>query len=323
MKHILPAAALLLTICTHGQNLVPNWSFEEITECPSDFGQFNRAADWWILSRTPDLFNICSPTDSVAVPWNYMGNQMPFEGNGYAGLRTYQWDVREFIQTELTEPLTPGSIAQVTMRVSPGGFGIPGHTFNQLASSGVGLRLSTEEIPYQPTGEALTYNEALIFMAEPLNDTADWTVLSQSFLVDSAYRYVQIGNFFDQANTITEMLDTNSLSPDAYAFIDAVCIVQGVAGCHVVPESIQANSMDWSFPSVIDGELTIDLQPDQEYPVNIEIYDLAAKLLQSTQVNSPRRVHLQLHTDVSGCLLLRLTNATTRPRTFRLMVPAF
>ena len=71
---------------------------------------------------TSDYFNSCAASSSpVDVPVNTMGTQSPESGNGYAGivLRHESNQYREYLITQLTEPLAADMWYYVSFYVSP------------------------------------------------------------------------------------------------------------------------------------------------------------------------------------------------------------
>jgi hypothetical protein len=211
------------------QNLVVNPSFEDLTACPNDLSQIELAIGWRGLWRSADLFNACAD-DTVSVPFNALGDQMPLDGEGYAGLSIYSQAYKEYIEGELSIPLVPGVLTHVSMYVAPGGFGIPSWASPVFAASHVGLRLSTAPLWPMQDG-ALEFNEAVLFMTEVLSDTSDWTVLSTTFYPDSAYAYLQIGSFFEDGFINSLVLDATGDFQAAYAFVDMVCVAQQSGVC--------------------------------------------------------------------------------------------
>ena len=75
MKHQVTAALLLIAAYAHGQNLVPNGSFEEYGECPNNGAQIDRAIGWSAFRRSPDYFNSCDEGSVASVPFNFIGEQ--------------------------------------------------------------------------------------------------------------------------------------------------------------------------------------------------------------------------------------------------------
>ena len=85
---------MLFTIAVNGlaQNLVPNPSFENYTQCPFSLGLEAYVSDWKSARETPDYFNTCATTPNADVPSNVVGYQEPYIGNAYIGMLTYRSD---------------------------------------------------------------------------------------------------------------------------------------------------------------------------------------------------------------------------------------
>ena len=100
-------------------NLVPNWSFENISQCPTDCigTTTSTLAIGWLNPNngSSDLFSncdtvICSGRNKPchSVPLNCWGYQNAHNGNNYTGLSVYgkySLDAREYIETKLTDSL--------------------------------------------------------------------------------------------------------------------------------------------------------------------------------------------------------------------------
>jgi hypothetical protein len=224
--------ALVLAIAGngHAQNLVNNPSFEEYTTCPNDISQFDRVVGWQTIANSPDYFNTCAD-DTVSVPYNAVGYQWPSDGEAYAGVVNAEFG-KEYFQAELSSPVVLGQLTYVSMRLAAGGFGYPFWSSPMLAGNNVGMHLSTT--PWAPLtfNTEFEVNSAAVHMADVLSDTTSWIVLSAAFIADSAYRYVQIGNFFSDSLCTYSVLDSVPGGTGlAYAFVDLVCVSQQAGVC--------------------------------------------------------------------------------------------
>lgn len=230
MRRALRNLLFSLPLASSAQNLVVNPSFEDYTTCPNDISQIDLVFGWTNLFISPDYFNACAD-DTASVPFNALGNQLPSDGNGYAGIGTYPAGGQEYLQGELMEALEPGVLTYVSMRVAPGGFGYATWTSPRLASSHVGLRFSTEPLDFLTAYGALHFNNAVLYLPTVLDDTSAWTVLSTSYIPDSAYRYLQIGTFFNDGLVGWSVLDANGDWDVAYSFVDQVCVSKVIGEC--------------------------------------------------------------------------------------------
>ena len=62
-------AILMTPLVAQAQNLVPNPSFEEYTECPWNFGQWANVVDWTSpYTTSADYFNICAGNGAAGAP---------------------------------------------------------------------------------------------------------------------------------------------------------------------------------------------------------------------------------------------------------------
>jgi hypothetical protein len=98
-------------------------------------------------------------------------------------------------------------------------------------ASHIGMRLSVDTFPVFTYPDQLTFNAAPLFMPTILSDTTNWTYLSTAFVPDSAYRYLQIGNFFADSLCAFDTLNTIFDVYAAYAFVDMVCVAQQPGVC--------------------------------------------------------------------------------------------
>lgn len=225
------AVLLVCAAVSYSQNLISNGGFEEYSECPTDISQIDLAIGWENLGISVDYFNSCCATQHVDVPLNVMGYQFAANGEAYAGLGTYFQDCKEYMQTQLDQPLVPGILTHLSMKVAAGGFGWGDITSPQRASDRVGMRFSMEpRLPFTYYGQ-FEVNEAPLFATTIVDDTAGWVLISGSFYPDSAYAFLQIGNFFEDDSTDAVILDQTGDSPCAYVFVDDICVAQSEGVC--------------------------------------------------------------------------------------------
>lgn len=242
MKKFLTVLFMTTINFCNGQNLIFNPSFEDTLQCPDSFDQINYSNGWSGFSS--EYFNSCN-TNLTEV----MGYQSAATGDGFAGLITFMdtsinYHYREFVQTSLTTPLVPGVKYYASMKASLAGTSI-------MASSNIGLLFSTYIIPTNLS--APNCNCSQIYSSNVISDTLNWTIISGSFIADSAYQYVIVGNFFDNQNTI--FTGSNST---AYYFIDDICITTDSLGCDIVTKNKKKNTNENlnSFPNPFNYQLT-------------------------------------------------------------------
>ncbi len=247
------ACALILlqgSLLSSAQNLVPNGSFEEYTECPDFWNQVDRAVGWYSAGLSPDYFNACSTTGYVGVPQSVVGFQAAWDGSAYAG--GYSWcafppNRREFLSVELVEPLVPGEQVELSMRIAAATGGSQENM--RWSIGGVGMRFSVE--PYVYDQVSPLPNNAALFMESAPADTSIWYWVHGEFMPDSAYRYLTIGNMFDDAHVQPIIVNEAAAFDCSYFFVDDVCVSTEASACIVaaLPELSQSKWVMRVFPN--------------------------------------------------------------------------
>lgn len=198
-KTLLLLLTLLSTSLKAQINLVPNWSFEDTVACPVN-GRLYNCKYWVNCGQTPDYNHSCAPQgNAFGVPFNTVGYQPAATGNAYCDLWTYSTTqlFREFIGVSLIQPMVVGKNYFVSFKCSPAspysGYG--------LQSNKQGIKFST--VVFDSLQNVPINNFAHIYTDNIVTDTVNWTTVSGSFIADSAYTFLSVGNFFDDANTDT------------------------------------------------------------------------------------------------------------------------
>lgn len=201
------------------QNLIPNGSFEDTISCP-ELGNVTiiDAQSWNNNAWSPDYFNPCSSTNSV--PYNFVGYQYPADGFSYAGIIAYttifsnpQWTTtyREYIGTSLTTSLSVGTKYFFSLKIC---LALQPNISINSASNKIGARFSIGN-----PGLLTHDNYSDISFNTIVTDSVNWTLLKGSFIADSSYNYITIGNFYDNANTqIINII--NDVDYSSYYYVD-------------------------------------------------------------------------------------------------------
>lgn len=240
LKKIFPLFFLTI-FCSEisfAQNLVPNPSFEQFLQCPSNISQINYCMNWYNATdsssgETPDFFHSCSSINGIAPPNCTWGYQIPFSGNGYCFVATYAQpfpNLREIMQAQLVQPLIIGQEYYLSIQAS-----LPFDVLHSIATNKLGALFTT----YQFTAPNFAHpiNFAHVYTDSIITDTLNWHQIKGSFIADSAYQYISIGNFFDDLNTDTLILDGMNSYIGGY-YIDNICLSSDSNICYPtsVPE---------------------------------------------------------------------------------------
>ena len=297
------------------QNLVPNSGFEEADTCTTmDFG-VEGPLHWYSTSGTPDYLQSCLPYGAVnGLPMNFVTYQEPFEGASCAGMLTY-WqngsaEYREWIMAPLLEPLVVGQTYYSSFRANAAFGGNAEYPQIWLASDKVGMRFSTMAIPPWNVGDPYSVppNQAHILYPQILADTLGWTLVSGSFVADSAYQYVMIGQFFSNALTDTlHFADPNSVFPwypYAYTLVDAVCVSASPEGCDLgqgVGEQLATGPV--LFPNPAKDQLIVGRCAGAE----AQVLDAVGRMLWQGLITSDDWV-LEVGSFARGAYVLRMAH---------------
>jgi hypothetical protein len=196
-------------------NLVLNPSFETYTSCPTLSGDVNKAIGWDTCRGSADFYHECASFTIAQVPINFPGTQEAINGKAYAGFYTFDqsWSTyRELLIGTLTQSLNTNQKYFISFKVSRADReNIVGYSTNKI-----GVKFTkVKQVNVQINNNAHLYTDSLI------TDTVNWTKISGSFLADSTYKYIMIGNFFDDSNTT---IFNHGNGVIAYYYIDEVCV---------------------------------------------------------------------------------------------------
>ncbi len=240
--------------CEAQGNLIPNPSFEEADTCAVQLGFLpNGVPAYWACCETPDYFRSCVQSGAVnGVPANIFGFQLPHDGESYCGMFAHLVNnYREMIAAELLEPLVVGQTYYGSFWVNAA-YG--GSQYIGSACNNMGMRVYTtlDLASWQPNSpHPVLTNFAHVYSQQVIADTAGWTLVSGSFVADSAYRYVVVGNHFDNANTTVQIIGPGNPN-DAYVFVDDLCLSADPKGCPMATSIHEKDAGDvglWPNPA--------------------------------------------------------------------------
>ncbi|MEO8067631.1 MAG: T9SS type A sorting domain-containing protein [Flavobacteriales bacterium] len=278
--------------CEAQGNLVPNPSFEQLDTCPytTGFQEGDRPLDWEKWNESPDYFNECSQlvngTDTLLdVPQNGFGFQPAYHGGAYVGVYTYGStgqgiSYREIVGCQLAEPLEVGELYDLSFYSSPA-MGAMNYWPMTWVCNNIGMLFCMQ--PNVWTGlsgpEFLIRNYAHLYDAGIQSDTTNWTFVSGSFVADSAYQYVALGNFFSNDNTDTlHLVPGGSLG--AYYYIDGVCVTRAGEPCEIMSGIEEGEAMNAQvFPNPARVQITVRLRPGTKW----QVFDAIGRLMAAGQ----------------------------------------
>jgi hypothetical protein len=263
---------ILLLACRicNAQNLVPNPSFEDTIACPTQTGDVEKAQYWSKYQNSPDYFNACSTTPYIGVPTNtWFGYQFPHTGNAYMGAFCYNTGsglYREIIGAPLTQSMTIGTKYFLSVYISKA-------EMHCWASDHFGFRFST--VQYSTFTNPAPLGFAHYFSTAIVTDTIGWTKISGSFIADSSYSYIMLGNFFN--NTITNTIQIGTLGFQSYYYIDDVCVSSDSLTCNssVGINEVMNQEELVLFPNPFTDKINITAKRNE--PIEVNLYDVTSR----------------------------------------------
>ncbi len=209
-------------------NIVPDPGFDHIGPDPCGYQQLgsdlasyspfwstpNQASTdlWSLLTGAPVCLTNPRTTHNLR-----MGQQEPLSSHAFAGMMVQPGPTslyREYIQTQLTHPLIPGQMYEVSWHVSLG-------EASGLTAKGWGACFSTQKI--DSSGYSLIGLQPDIQSQVLVRDTLSWVRISGTFTASQASQYMSIGFFLPQTQT-SWYLTGHGNQQKAYYFVDDVVL---------------------------------------------------------------------------------------------------
>ena len=237
---------------------MPNPSFEDTLLCPQFTDEVYASEFWSSYGNSPDYFNSCNTT-GLNVPNASFGFQNAVDGSAFIGFIPYNLindtSYREYVGTQLIEPLEVGQEYYVSFHTVCSNL----ETY-RFAINKIGVLFST--IQFSSSESVGLRNYSQVFSQDVINDTTNWTLVSGTFVADSAYQYLVVGNFFSNSNTDT--LDVGQFNARAYYYLDQVCVRRIDGDCLMTTSSQSTNSYENHiriYPNPTNDFVTVD-SPD-------------------------------------------------------------
>lgn len=289
----------LISFCFEAKtqvNLVPNGSFEQYSSCPNGGSQIANSIGWFPFSGTPDYFDSCSAPGFVSVPYNIAGIRYAADGGAYCLLQSYvEGDSiysnyeREIVGGQLSTPMVIGQKYYVSFKV------------NLILKSDLGANLATNKlgalfstVSYSNTDSSTIVpvnNFAHVYSDSVINDTLNWSMISGSFIADSAYYYISIGNFFKyQYMTVIAPISTPFI-PTACYFIDDVRVSTDSVFTVTNSELISKENSLSFYPNPSSGIVRIKT-PNLQSNSIIYVYNLLGQEVYSSVIKKNDNIDL-------------------------------
>ncbi|HNJ59326.1 MAG TPA: hypothetical protein PLH33_09845, partial [Chitinophagaceae bacterium] len=211
-------------------NLVPNYSFEEYTNCPSGatyYEALNTKPDFWYKpdKRNAAYFNSCAAESTYAsVPNNGLNGGFSFQyaRTGVAYVSMFYWNnnnQRNYFQVKLTDSLQQGKCYYAECFVSLGN--------SQRFACNNHSMLFTNNPVYADTiaGLAIIPANPQIQSTQVIADTLNWVKVSGVFTAQGSEQYLTLGNFKYDNQTTYQQFQVNFSSNGAIYYVEDVSVI--------------------------------------------------------------------------------------------------
>jgi hypothetical protein len=284
-RYIYIALCLFCADLSAQNNLVFNGSFEEYDTCGFIGPEF--VAKYWRMSpylSTPDYFNLCKPlSGGGSIPINTFGYQYPFQGNGYIGfvigVSTDSLSLRECAETTLSDTLIVGALYRARFYINRAENNLS--SIPESACNRIGIKLSTVSYSNPPYDfdQSIVNNISQVYTNDIITDTSKWVKVEGTFIADSAYTYLNIGNFF-KSDSISHIPATYSgCCMNFYYFVDSISLT--LVSYNGLEES-KINNEIILYPN--PGTNNLNIQKGEGYLLSV--YDVIGKELFTQQLKN-------------------------------------
>jgi hypothetical protein len=230
--------------------------FEQYKSCPSYWSEIWRTC-WWhnVGAGSSDYFNSCSTSPACDVPSNAVGNQAnyPTGNGGYGGIilkspydPSYN-SYREYIYSPLLKPLVPGYYyGEVKVVLADQ---------SAYAVDGLGICYSSNiavPVPGRWIIQGLPTAQISNQTGNYLNQKNVWTTVSGCFNANGGERYITIGNFNEDANTLDDPANPYS----GNVLLGSYLIVDHVSTIKLPDAGLNITSCNSGSPIIIGDNLS-------------------------------------------------------------------
>lgn len=220
-------------------NWVENGSFESYMSLPrrvEALGVLTDVEVWYQPTGGSADYYHSEGGRECAVPINKLGVQGAFDGQAYCGIYCSKDEYREYLQSQLIQPLIRGRRYRLSFRVSlsensPVAVSTLGALFSHDrvvdTSRGILMQQTHTVLPGGITQTRSSYFKPQVQHPanKPLDNTIEWQLVADTFTAQGGERFVTIGNFQPALlSGITQPENITGMLPGAYYYIDSVTL---------------------------------------------------------------------------------------------------
>lgn len=256
-----------------------------------------------------------------------MGWHQAGKGSGYAHVICFSEDdgnplySREWIGRYLSEPMQIGTTYYVSVKFS----------WTTTMDSIIGsIRFANDHLGVLFRMEAFLSNDALpvpnfahVWTNQMITDSIEWTVVSGSFVADSAYTFISVGNFFDDIVTNAVEIDPGGMWPLSHYYVDDVCVSMYPQDCEIADGlSERRRSQLVISPNPAEDHFIVGIPMGRSSDLDITLIDPLGQPIdvQMTPLGEGKVLVHWSECVAPGPYVVRLTIGTGQPLTNTLMI---
>ncbi|MFH2141222.1 MAG: T9SS type A sorting domain-containing protein [Bacteroidota bacterium] len=289
------------------QNLVPNPSFEIYDTCPNGLGQVYKVNGWNIRINTPDYFNSCN-SSNYSVPNAFFGYQNAATGTGICGLYVYNslnLYGREFLGCKLNDSLVVGQKYYISLKLN-----LPNTA--TCAVNKLSILFSTVQFVDTLCHYSVYFSDnALILSDTIINDTLNWVLLKTTFIADSSYDFLIVGNFFENHLIDTVLFSGNTCI--SYYYIDDICISKDSLYCNTINnvyDLIKDEDTFFIYPNPTSDFINIKINTSDAKTICCKLFDLYGRLIDQKIIINSGNINVTNYSEGVYVLQMKIKNTT-------------
>lgn len=312
---------LLILFCPFfikGQNLIPNYSFEDTTRRVTPLFL---PANWY--TATSEGVNYFTPLQNSTNPYwgapqSILGYQQARTGSSYIGMLVYHLytnrrnSKREYFQVQLKRALVQDSTycLQLFMSLADSSHFASRNQFGVYFSNQSFFVNTDQYLPYTP--------QIIVSPLNYINDKVNWMEFNFSYKALGGEEYITLGNFND-----TTHLDTIAVGggdPSVISYLNTYYYIDDVwlSHCDSLPDSsigIKENSLASSisvFPNPFQEFFTVEI--NNSIALSFRLFNLLGKDI-TNQIhlsNKGSAYHIQLSNIPRGIYFLQVSDGKER-----------
>jgi hypothetical protein len=187
----------------------------------------------------------------------------------------------------------------------------------KYVTDGIGLYLSVDSaVDY-------TINTNLSFVPQISNpagniiyDTLNWVQISGTYIANGGEKYLTIGNFKDDANTMID--STSSTGNSAYYFIDDVSVIDCTVGINEVNDNLSVGKL---YPNPARTAVYYESELNDNENGLLELYDMLGNKLSAYTLNHGKnKITIETSGYARGVYMVKVNITDRQPEFIKLIL---